>query len=144
MSLPVGSIRSSIFVDASALFALTDRTDRFHDLAVRFIESNDQVLVTSNFVVHETVTLIRMRLGHKIAVEVGRKLFDLTVTSLIKVTTADERKAWTIFQRYQDKRFSFVDCTSFALMQRLRIEAAFAFDDDFRRFSEWVVYPKID
>lgn len=112
MSLPVGSIRSSIFVDTSALFALTDRTDRFHDLAVRFIESNDQVLVTSNFVVHETVTLIRMRLGHKIAVEVGRRLFDLTVTPLIKVTTADERKAWAIFQRYQDKRFSFVDCTA--------------------------------
>lgn len=137
-------LRASLFVDTSAFFALTDRTDRFHHLAVRFIESNQQLLVTSNMIVHETITLIRMRLGHGLAVKVGRRLFDETVTPLIRVTEADERKAWDAFRRYRDKRFSFVDCTSFVVMKRLGMHAVLAFDDDFRRFGEFVVLPQFN
>lgn len=137
-------LRASIFVDTSAFFALADQTDRFHSLAVRFVETNERLLVTSNMVVHETITLIRMRLGYEQAVKVGRRLFDETVTPLIRVTATDERKAWDTFMRYHDKRFSFVDCTSFVLMQRLGIRAAFAFDQDFIQFGRCVVYPQSD
>jgi len=68
LSLSVRSLRTSIFVDTSAFFALADQTNRFHSLAVQYIESTDRLLVTSNFVVHETITLLRMRLGHEPAV----------------------------------------------------------------------------
>lgn len=45
---------------------------------------------------------------------------------------------------FPDKRFSFVDCTSFTIMQRLGIGTAFAFDDDFRRLGKWMVEPIIE
>lgn len=143
MSLAARPLRTSIFVDTSAFFALADRTDRFHNLAIRSVEANECLLLTSNFVVFETITLIRMRLGHEPAVKFGRRLLNEAVTPIIRVTSADERKAWETFRRWHDKRFSFVDCTSFALMQRLGIQTAFAFDDDFRRFGNWEVVPLV-
>ena len=48
---------------------------------------------------------------------------------------------WVLFQRYRDKAFSFTDCTTFALMTRLRIAAAFAFDIHFRQYGRLVVVP---
>ncbi|MGH7253734.1 MAG: type II toxin-antitoxin system VapC family toxin, partial [Nitrospiraceae bacterium] len=75
------------------------------------------------------------------AVQFGRRLFDEALTPVLRVTPSEERRAWDLFQRYHDKLFSFVDCTSFTLMQRHRIPAAFAFDLDFRRLGHWVVYP---
>lgn len=142
MKLPSALLRSSIFVDTSAFYALADRTDRLHSSAVRFVETNECLLVTSNAVVHETVTLIRMRLGHAAAVAFGRRLLREELAPVIPLTTGDERKAWILFQRYSDKRFSFVDCASFALMKRLGLHAAFAFDDDFRQLGQWIVHPE--
>ena len=142
MKLTPALLRTSIFVDTSAFYALADRTDRLHSPAVRFVETNERLLVTSNFVVHETVTLLRMRLGHAAAVAFGRRLLREGLTPVIPITMRDELKAWIFFQRYGDKRFSFTDCTSFALMKRLGIPAAFAFDEDFRRLGQWIVYPE--
>lgn len=82
-----------------------------------------------------------MRLGHEQAVKAGKSLFEHEMIPLVRVTPADERKAWEMFKRYTDKRFSFTDCTSFVLMRRLGLQAAFAFDEDFRQFGGWTVYP---
>ena len=142
MKLTSALLRTSIFIDTSAFYALADRTDRLHSSAVRFVEANERLLVTSNFVVHETVTLIRMRPGHAAAAAFGRRLLHEDLAPVIQIPTRDELKAWLLFQRHSDKRFSFVDCTSFALMKRLGIPAAFAFDEDFRQFGQWIVYPE--
>ncbi len=40
--------------------------------------------------------------------------------------------AWALFRKFRDKDFSYTDCTSFAVMERLRLRTAFAFD---RRFA---------
>ncbi|MEK7762694.1 MAG: PIN domain-containing protein [Nitrospirota bacterium] len=141
MSLPAQSFRKSVFVDTSAFFALADQTDRLHHQARQYIELTDRLLVTSNVVVHETITLLRMRLGHEQALQFGLRLLDEATTPIVRVTPADEAKAWAIFRQYPDKRFSFTDCTSFAIMKRLAIGTAFAFDDDFRQFGKWVVHP---
>ena len=50
-------------------------------------------------------------------------------------------RALEIIERYQDKEFSLTDATSFAVMERLGIEAAFAFDADFRQFGLTVLEP---
>ena len=141
MNASTRAFRTSIFVDTSAFYAPADRTDRFHDAAVRFVEGNHSLLLSTNLVVFETLTLIRMRLGHEAGVKFGRRLLDESVMPLIRSKPADERRAWAIFQQYLDHRFSFVDCSSFAVRERLGIPAAFAFDEDFCRFGRWVVYP---
>lgn len=144
MSLSVHSLRTSVFVDTSAFFALADQTDRLHHQALQYVQSTDRLLVTSNVIVHETITLIRMRLGHEPALRFGLRLLGESTTPVIRVTPADEERAWAIFRQYPDKRLSFADCTSFALMKRLSIGTAFAFDEDFHRFGKWIVEPTVE
>ncbi len=138
------TLRSSVFVDTSAFFALADQTDRNHAAARQYVEVVATALFTSNVIVHETITLIRMRLGFDQAVQFGKRLLAETAIPIVRVTPDDERQAWKIFQRYRDKRLSFVDCTSFAVMQRLGIQTAFAFDDDVRQVGKWIVHPLPD
>jgi len=40
-------------------------------------------------------------------------------------------EAWQLFQRYRDKRYSFTDCVSFAVMKRLKLKTALTFDKHF-------------
>jgi predicted nucleic acid-binding protein len=98
-------------------------------------------LVTSNYTFDEIITLIRMHLGHHIAVRFGERLRQEKIAQLVRLTEKDEQKAWEIFERHQDKEFSFTDCTSFALMERLQIDTAFAFDRHFRQYGKFVVVP---
>src|SRR6059036_3728455 len=115
-----------IFVDTSAIYALLDRGDRNHRAAAAILEAMTarrvQPLVT-NFVVAETHGLLVARLGPAIA---RRWLFG-NVWTVERVTAEDEDRARQILRGYDDKRFSYTDATSFAIMERLRLAEAFAF-----------------
>jgi predicted nucleic acid-binding protein len=130
-----------IFVDTGAWYALLDESDANHHAAVKFNESLVHPMVTSNYIADEVITLARKRLGYKVAVEIGEKLWNESIANLIRVTPNDEKKAWEIFVKYSDKTFSFTDCTSFALMYRVGITEVFAFDDHFTQYGSFIVLP---
>jgi uncharacterized protein len=123
---------NGIFVDTGAWYALVDCDDADHTAAAAFLAANRIPLITTNSVFSETVTLIRYRIGHEAARTFGTKLKESAFVRMVAVTQADEDQAWEIFGKYSDQDFSFVDCTSFAVMQRLKLSAAFAFDRHFR------------
>ena len=50
---------------------------------------------------------------------------------MLRVEDDDEQNAWEWLRRHDEREYSFVDATSFALMRRLAIREAFAFDGDF-------------
>jgi predicted nucleic acid-binding protein len=129
------------FVDTSAWYALLDTSDANHHAAVKFKDSLAHPLVTSNYVVDEVITLVRNRLGYMVAVEIGQKLWDESIANLIRVMPRDERKAWGVFVQYRDKNFSFTDCTSFALMERIGLTEVFAFDEHFKQYGSFIVLP---
>ncbi|GAB4236699.1 MAG: hypothetical protein OHK0028_13740 [Deltaproteobacteria bacterium] len=120
-----------IFVDTGAWYALVDRRDPDHPAARDFFEANRLPLVTTNFVFDETVTLLRRRLGWKVACDFGGRLHRSNIAAVVSVRVEDEEAAWTTFRKFRDKEFSFTDCTSFAVMDRLKIRTAFAFDRHF-------------
>ncbi len=130
-----------ILVNTSAYFALVDRSDRHHAAAVGFVSSNAVPLATTDLIVVEALNLSRVRLGHSPAVRLGRRLLNPALTTVLKVAEQDMTRAWQLFQRYRDKEFSFTDCTSFALMERMRITTAFAFDIHFRQYSRFSIVP---
>jgi predicted nucleic acid-binding protein len=134
--------RQVILVDTSAYFALVDRSDRHHAAAVDFVRSNAVPLATTDLIVVETLNLSRVRLGHSPAVRLGRRLLNPALTTVLKVAEQDMTRAWQLFQHYRDKEFSFTDCTSFALMERMRITTAFAFDIHFRQYGRFTVVPQ--
>lgn len=130
-----------IFVDTGAWFALLDRSCVEHALAVQFVTEAKQLLVTTDYVLSESLTLLRARRLHQEAIELGERLLSGRQAKLVWVTPEDVQKAWVMFQ-YRDKAWSFVDCVSFAVIQRLGIRDAFAFDDHFSQLGSLTVHPQ--
>jgi len=90
-------------------------------------------LFTSNAVLYETYTLIRSRVHHSAAVDFMQNFLKSGVTEF-RITEAIEQRAKQIFIRYADKDFSFVDCTSFAIIDHLRCSSVLTFDQHFKLF----------
>jgi len=132
-----------ILVDTSAYYALKDKDDAFHIDALQFVKTNTYPLATTNLIVVETLNLVKQRLGYQQAVELGKKMFDPKIINVIKTTDEDISEAWRIFQKYDDKSFSFTDCTTFAVTVRLKISSVFAFDEHFRQYGKLVVHPAL-
>jgi predicted nucleic acid-binding protein len=80
----------------------------------------------------ETVTLVRKRRGWERARRLGAELRAGRAAALVHVAPADLDAAWALFERRPDQRLSFTDCTSFVLMERLKLAAAVTLDQDFR------------
>lgn len=123
----------NIFVDTSAFIALTDRSDKFHKSASDFIKSIKSYFrfYTTNFVLDETITKIRMDIGHKEACRFRDNIFSSGINKIHYITKDIEEQAWILFKKYDDKLLSFTDCTSFALMRKINIKDAFTFDINF-------------
>jgi predicted nucleic acid-binding protein len=81
-----------MFVDTGAWYALPDEDDANHHAAVKFKDSLVHPLMTSNYIVDEVLTLARNRLSHKVAAEIGQKLWDESIANLIRATPQDEKK----------------------------------------------------
>ena len=122
-----------IFVDTSAFYALLDRDDKNHQKgkkAWREIMEGDSTLVTSNYILVETLALLQSRLG----LEAVRG-FQEDVVPILKVefVTPDMHRAGTAALLSAGRRgLSLVDCVSFEVMRDLGIKVAFTFDSHFK------------
>lgn len=119
------------FVDTSAWFAFVNAKDPEHVAVRDVMKAFEGRLVTSSFVLDETVTLCRYRLSHAVAVAVGKAIFDPDNVALVRPAPPDERAAFDLFEDRADKSYSLTDCTSFVLMRNLGLDTAIALDDDF-------------
>jgi predicted nucleic acid-binding protein len=125
-----------IFVDTSFFVALLLPKDDHYSQAVQAIEEFDRcrlsdVLLTTNNVVLETITVALYEGHHKAAVRAGELLYGGTMARVYRTTSEDEQEAFAYLRRHQDKKYSAVDCLSFVVMLKHEITEAFAFDDHF-------------
>ena len=135
-----------IFVDTGAWFAIAVGNDPDHEAAMSGLRRNREPLITTDYLLAEIATLIRMRdktaRGHRLAVRVASSILGQQSAVLQNVMAVDRQKALQIFRDYSDHLFSFVDCTSFAVMERLGIIQAFAFDSHFDEYGGLVRIPR--
>jgi hypothetical protein len=120
-----------VFVDTGAFVALVDRRDKNHAAAsrcLRRLAKASRPLVTSTYVLDEAITMLRFAAGHSAAVGFGERLASTRWCRVHDVDDQLRSAAWEIFARYDDQRFSFTDCTSFALMRAMGVSDAFTFD----------------
>jgi predicted nucleic acid-binding protein len=130
-----------IFVDTGILVAAFSRFDPEHSWARAFLFAPKDSLATSDYVIDETLTLLRSRGRKQAALRAGEELFGGTLLRLVYLELADIREAWQIFAGFRDKDWSFTDCTSYVVMRRLGITEAAAFDEHFRQFGFVAVVP---
>ena len=89
------------------------------------------VLLSSDYVMDETLTLLRARLS----MEVAEQWWESAEASprirweWIDPARAEKARHW--FFRWKDKEFSFTDCSSFVVMKERRIRAALTSDRHF-------------
>jgi len=125
---------SRVFVDTGAFVALRNRAEREHELAretlKRLVEERAH-LFTSNYVFAETYTALLVRLGRAEAIEWGKRFRASDAIEIVRADEEIEEHAWAILDSHEDKQWSYVDATSFALVERERLTAAFAFDRHF-------------
>ena len=119
------------FVDTSYWVAFHRSRERHHDEARDLWLADTGPVVTSNLVVGETWTFVNRRDGHQRATRFLDALDRSPRVTIGLVTEAIEEEAWTWLRRHDERAYSFVDGTSFALMRRNRINEALAFDGDF-------------
>lgn len=109
------------------------RKDRDHEAAKALLKSNTQPLITSDYVMDETVTLLLSRVGHSYAVRFLEMLQTSRKVQQIYLTLTQIAAAITLFRNRADKGWSFTDCSSFVLMQEYQLQVAFAFDEHFKQ-----------
>lgn len=133
-----------IFIDTAAFLAIENRRDAHHERALTFRNASlgdGRTFVTTDYVLDESYTLIRLRAGHTVAVRFGEDIRASRVLQVEHITPEIVEMAWRIFKAFADKEFSFTDCTSFALMERLGINTVFTFDEHFRQYGQFKVSP---
>jgi len=121
-----------IFVDSSFWVGLAFPRDNRHAevRALHEVYARER-LVTSNHVRGETWTVLRRRAGHHVAAR-ALELLETAPRLRIEFISRDlEAEALRWLRRHDEREYSFVDASSFALMRWLRIREAFAFDGDF-------------
>ena len=81
-----------IFADTSTWYAYVDKSDAHHPAAVQFITTLTTPLATSTYIFDETVTLIKVHLGHRAAVRFGEKLRQEQIAKLMRITEQDDKE----------------------------------------------------
>jgi len=122
-----------IYIDTSALLAVLNQEDSNHSTAKKtwlsFLETGE-LLLTNNYVLIESIAIIQNRLGVKNVRRMTGEL--LPVIEVDWLDPAQHESALNDVLTANRRNLSLVDCASFETMRRLRIEAAFTFDDHFK------------
>ncbi len=121
-----------VFVDTSAIFALLDNDDQYHQTSQEgwlTLVDRSEALVTSNYVLVETIALVTRRLGFQAVRD-----FQTDFAPVLRVYWVDEllhERAIAALLTAGDRSLSLVACVSFELMRRFSTDTAFAFDAHF-------------
>jgi uncharacterized protein len=121
-----------LFVDTSALYAALNALDARHAEARAqwsLVLAGDSALVTTNYVLVETVALLGRRLG--IAAVRDFQTDFVSILEIIWIDRSVHERASAALLAAGSRDLSLVDCVSFEVMRQLGLRTAFAFDEHF-------------
>jgi len=130
-----------VLVDTGAWYARLIPTDPDHSAATAWLSQNQEPLITTDYIIDETLTLLRVRGQRERALLLADAFLAGSLGVVHFVTQAEYQEAMQVFRHYADKDWSFTDCTSKVVIETLHITTAFAFDHHFRQFGTVRVVP---
>lgn len=128
---------STMLIDTSALHALNYIRDDNHIRAVNYFKSLAGRVkpILTEWIFIETMNLTKARLGPEHAINFGRQLKASKAFYPLIMIDEDKQTTWDIFERYNDKQWSYIDCSLLAVAQRLNIRRVFTFDRHFKQMG---------
>ena len=125
-----------IFIDTSAWFALLcERAAQRPEATATFAEIEKGRFgapVTTDYVLDETFTLLRQRVGLTPVARLSGLLRESPSIRRVRVSEAVFEESLQLMLSHAGKKWSFTDCTSFVTMRETHIVTAFTWDPNFR------------
>jgi uncharacterized protein len=124
-----------IFVDTSAWFALLHETAAERPEAMATFSEIEKgrygAPVTTDYVLGETYTLLRQRVGLEPVARLATLLRQSPSIRRVRVGDSVFEESLRLMLSRPDKKWSFTDCTSFVTMRETHIARAFTWDHNF-------------
>lgn len=126
-----------LFVDTAGWAAFLVGSEPFHDQAVFLLDharKNGRPILTS-YVMAELVALLTspMRVPRRDQIRIVGTLRSAAWIRVLHVNLVQERAAWDLLARHDDKVWSLVDCASFVIMREYSIAVALTTDHHFEQ-----------
>jgi predicted nucleic acid-binding protein len=120
-----------VFLDTGAIYALADRNDTDHAIVRTFYADPSARFVTHDLVLVETFSLLTKRIHKQAALRTVSALRANSRVEIVPLMPDLLAAAWSRCQRFADKEWDWIDCTSFEVMKRRRIQKALSLDRHF-------------
>lgn len=129
-----------VFIDSNFFIAFFNTADALHDKAIKIgevLERERIILVISNFIFLEVVTVLSQRVNKFTAMKVGKYFLESPEIELIHVDETLQNQSWIIFSAAEEKNISFVDCSTIATMKAESLSKLLTFDKkDFQKLQK--------
>jgi predicted nucleic acid-binding protein len=122
-----------IFLDTSFLVAFSTPSDMLHSRARAWIDSLDEPLVTTDFVLFEFVNFVSMPKDRPRAAAMLRWLQSDPTMRVFEATRAWFDVGFALHSARPDKEWSLTDCISFEVMQTAGVTRALTYDHHFEQ-----------
>ena len=123
----------TVFADTSYYLALHNERDEHHGAAVWHARRSRFRVATTDFVLLELGNAWTSGAMRRAYVQVCERLRGDPHTLVVPASRSSLLAGQEVFRHGADKGWSIVDCTSFAVMRRLRLEAALTDDRHFQQ-----------
>ena len=124
-----------IIADSSALVSLVSKDGQNHKIAVQVSKDYGQVkalIIIPSDVFSETLNVIGRKLGHSLAISLGREIINSETYTVIETDEALRDKALGLFAN-QPRSVSFTDCVVMAFAEQFQTKDIFGFDEVFAK-----------
>ena len=130
-----------VFVDTGVWYALLVSKDPNHHRTTHWFDALNEQVITSDYVVDETLTLLLMRGERSKAIEFGNLVIVGSLAILHKVTEDQFNRSWILFQKLSGAGLSFTDCTSHIVASDLNVPSVASFDHHFQTTGRFLLVP---
>jgi len=118
----------AVFIDANIFVALYNKSDSLHNRATELwtvLRGAHAKLVTSDMVLSEALTVLRLRAGQKHAVIFGKIVFSKSHSlKIVYMNENSMKRSYRLFQKVTKKDISFVDCSVLTLAKMYKLKIA--------------------
>lgn len=125
-----------LFIDTSGFFALLTQRDSQHQAARRVLRKaaiEKRRLLTTDYVLDETATLLKARGEGRLAGDLFDRVFQSTACRVMWTDEDRFSQVRAFFLKHSDQSWSFTDCVSFCVMKELRLTDALTSDRHFEQ-----------
>lgn len=128
----------SVLIDTGIFIAFHNIKDENHQRATELIreiiDGKHGIAFTTDYIFDEAITTALMRTGnHNIAIKLGENILGVKVkfVSMIQIDNTSFSSGWELFNKYINKKLSFTDCVSIAVIKNYGLDKIVSFDSDF-------------